>query len=295
MMNVAAEITEKYRKIQDYAGKISRIKKMDSFLDIYHEIISAMEFISLHERNYEFGGAPVSSRISEIKSMKTISLKRLFISEYQKEMKRIEKLKTDSGKENAICNFFEKMTEIEDHAFCDFVENFRLSGCDADSVQIEEEPDYIDLVSFAVAYYKNGYLVKVSPMNPHESIDDSRDIAYSAKYIVSDGIKTDLHDPYEIKLLKVPNYSLPVKFPYVVLNMAYILKKQAIRCTNYSIAVELIPKVSELMNGTEQAVQHGISWSYKDYRRLAEQLYAVGAIELAEEFSKRITVIGFPG
>lgn len=290
-----AEIASKYRSLQLLAQKMDEATTIVSFMKYYSESVSIMKFISDYGRSFKFGGASINERLSTMKSWRSISLKRIFPISYEKENERISKLKTERGKQNAWNKFYDIAFDTADPVFCEYVENFRNGEAEAIPDSVDIHISYQELVRFAVATYRNGYLINVVPMDPRETIDDSRDIAHDANYIISDGKSIDLNNPDSIKSLKVPNYALPDSHPYAVLNIAYILKKRAIRCTDYSVAVVLIPKVCELMRGTEQAAQHGISWSYRDYRRLAEQLYAVGAIELADVFSTENNCDRIPG
>ena len=56
------------------------------------------------------------------------------------------------------------------------------------------------------AYFKNGVLYDVKPRNKKISLCDDRQIAYNARYIISDGILYDLKDATSIPKIPIPVY-----------------------------------------------------------------------------------------
>nr|DAF01609.1 MAG TPA: hypothetical protein [Caudoviricetes sp.] len=127
-----------------------------------------------------------------------------------------------------------------------------------------------------IAYYKNGTLYDVFPRDPSITLDENRQIAYDARYIVSDGIKYDLNNPEDILKIKIPNFNSISGMPYVVRDMAYIMKMKANAERNTTLAVPLVYKAANLMLASP------ISWSKKDYYQIIKHLWTIGEITYAD-------------
>lgn len=137
-----------------------------------------------------------------------------------------------------------------------------------------------------IAYYRNGVLYDVNPRNTNISLDDDRGVAYSARYIYSDGVKYDLESPESIKKITIPKFN---ENGYVTRDLSYILKMRAIRENRPALAVPLCYKVANLM------IESPITWSKKDYFRLVIQLWSIGEIHFGDyllaEMKKYVPVL----
>lgn len=156
-----------------------------------------------------------------------------------------------------------------------------------------------------VAWYENGMLKNVSPRDERLSLDENRQVAYDARYIISDGIKYDLYNPKDIMNITVPRMLNPfeygkvlknegieieeqkgmevdgVKFggiglPYVTRELPYLLQMRVKKIFSKELAVPLAFKASELMMASTT------DYGKDGFERMAIQLYAVNADTYAE-------------
>ena len=117
------------------------------------------------------------------------------------------------------------------------------------------------------AFYKNGYLYNVYPRNNSLTLDENRDVAYFARFIICDGKKYDLCNPKDVIELKMPNFEKNnSSFSYVTRNLAYIFKMRAQRIYQKELAVPIVFTAVNLM------LISGIGWQPKDFERLISQL-----------------------
>lgn len=132
------------------------------------------------------------------------------------------------------------------------------------------------------AYFQNGTLVNVSPRNTLKSLYDSRDIAYNATAIVSDGKIYSLKSPEDIRNISIPKFP---KSSETVFSLDYILRMCAsnLRNNGYNeLSVLVLSKSIELM-------QHsGIAWQEKDYLRIVAWLYEDHLFDLGDKFKDYI-------
>lgn len=141
-----------------------------------------------------------------------------------------------------------------------------------------------------IAYYSHGALYNVNPRNPSISLDEDRQIAYSAQHIISDGIQYDLENPESIKQIKIPNFKQSASMPYVTRDLSYILKMQANSEPRPWLAVPLVYKAANLMLASP------INWGKKDYYQIIKHLWMIGEMKygdyLLEELKKHVPVLG---
>ncbi len=137
-----------------------------------------------------------------------------------------------------------------------------------------------------IAYFKNGKLFNIRPRNSKIPLCEERQIAYQARYIVSDGVKYDLKNPDSICQIIIPKFNQIKGMPNVTFDLAYILKMRAGREYKPELTVPLIFKTVNLM------LNSPIGWNKKDYFRLVIQLWHIGetfyADYLLEELNKRL-------
>ena len=138
-----------------------------------------------------------------------------------------------------------------------------------------------------IAFFKNGILINVSPRNHSVPLAQDRQTAYSARYIVSDGVKYDLFSPEDIANIKIPSFDSKNEYSrYVVLNMAYILQMLAHKETSNLLGVPLIFKAVDLM----MASSHIFSWTKKDFVVFMDSLNGMQEFEYAamlDDFLKK--------
>lgn len=130
--------------------------------------------------------------------------------------------------------------------------------------------------SSGIAYFRNGELYDVFPRNHEISLDEDRQTAYSARFIVSDDIKYDLENPESIKSIKIPNFKSTSGMPYITRNMAYIIKMAASAEHRPHIAVPLVYKAANLMMACD------IAWGKDEYYRIIKQLWLIGEIKYGD-------------
>lgn len=118
-----------------------------------------------------------------------------------------------------------------------------------------------------VAYFKHGALYDVSPREKFKSLYDSRDIAYKAKFIVSDGIRYNLQDKKSVFSIAVPEFSNNVDTTY---SLDYVLRMVASNLRNEGkneLSIYVLWKAIEIMPHS------AIAWTEKDYLRVVAWLY----------------------
>lgn len=134
-----------------------------------------------------------------------------------------------------------------------------------------------------VAFFRNGVLYNVYPRNTKLTLDEDRNVAYSARYFVSDGIKYDLCNPKDIIELKMPHYEdNNGAFCNVTRNIDYILKMRAQKVYQRDLAIPTVITAINLM------LISTISWSPKDYFRLISQLEGINELDYASYLKEAI-------
>ena len=129
-------------------------------------------------------------------------------------------------------------------------------------METEEEKNNIN-----TAYFKNGVLFALSPRTDVTlSLDEDRQVAYNARFIVSDNIKYDLFNPSDLAQLSIPIYKQSSgSFPYITRDLSYILNMRAKRTFCAELAIPLVYKTISMM------IRSG--WGQKrDFDRLIAQL-----------------------
>ena len=76
-----------------------------------------------------------------------------------------------------------------------------------------------------MAYFKDGELFNIQPRNKKLPLYEERQIAYEARFIISDGKKYDLEDPISISNLEIPKFNKINGMPNVTFDLAYILQQ----------------------------------------------------------------------
>ncbi|WP_405347163.1 phage minor capsid protein [Ruminococcus sp.] len=124
-----------------------------------------------------------------------------------------------------------------------------------------------DIENNKIAYFKNGSLYNVFPRNKSISLDEDRGTAYEARYIVSDGKKYDLCNPYDVIRFKIPDYSKGGNsFSYVTRDLSYIIMKRVKRIYQKELCIPSTFLAVNLM------LVSGVGWLSKDYERMLSQL-----------------------
>lgn len=140
------------------------------------------------------------------------------------------------------------------------------------------------------AHFKNGVLFNVKPRNTKISLDEDRQTAYNAQYIVLNNVKYDLEDADSISSIVVPQYEdIQGGMPHTTFDLAYILKMRVSREERPHLAVPLAYKTANMM------IASSIGWQKKDYYRLVIQLWSIGEIAygdyLLQELQARLPVV----
>lgn len=128
--------------------------------------------------------------------------------------------------------------------------------------------------------YSDGLLIDVIPRNNEVTLDEDRQVAYSARYVISDGVKYDLFNIESICNIRIPHF---VKGEiYTVRDLSYILQMRAKMDCDKQLSIALIYKTVNLM------IASSISYSKKDYIRLINQLRIAGAPEYAADLKTKL-------
>ena len=140
------------------------------------------------------------------------------------------------------------------------------------------------------AYYKNGILYNVNPRNKRVSLDEDRQTAYDAQYIVLSNVKYDLEDANSIASIVVPRYDdIKGGMPHTTFDLGYILKMRVGKEERPHLAVPLAYKTANIMMASPTG------WQKKDYYRLVIQLWSIGEIAygdyLLQELKARLPVV----
>lgn len=133
------------------------------------------------------------------------------------------------------------------------------------------------------AYYKNGILYDVNPRNENVSLDEDRQIAYDAQYIILNNVKYDLEDAESISSIVIPQYNqMSDSTVYVTRDLGYILKMRVGCEERPLLAVPLAYKTASIMLASP------ISWRKRDFYRLVIQLWSIGEIEYGDYLLKQL-------
>lgn len=129
------------------------------------------------------------------------------------------------------------------------------------------------------AYFKNGVLYKIRPMNFKKLYDD-RHRAYEARYIISDRVKYDLLDYESVKSIVIPKYAQDAPIGSTGY-LEYVLKKH-VPTGDARLDLEILLKYTILL-------KHSY-WVYddKEYYRLPKKLYELGKFEKGDEALEKI-------
>ena len=135
------------------------------------------------------------------------------------------------------------------------------------------------------AYYKNGKLIDVKPRNKSIPLYEDRQIAYHARYIISDGTKYDLEDAGSIKSINIPKFNQLHGISSPTSDLSYILKMRVGMENRPHLAVPLAYKVANLM------IASPVGWNKKDYYRLVAQLWSVGEVYYGDHLLKQLSEV----
>lgn len=136
-----------------------------------------------------------------------------------------------------------------------------------------------------VAYFKNGILYDVSPRNKSISLYEDRQIAYDARYIVSDNVKYDLEDADSVSQIKIPHYKPSIE-ESVTFYLSYILKMRANNEERPWLAVPLVYKAASM------TLVSPIGTQRIDYYRLIKHLWLIGEIRYADYLQEELLSLG---
>lgn len=128
--------------------------------------------------------------------------------------------------------------------------------------------------------YQNGMLINVNPRNEGISLDENRQIAYGARYIVSDGVTYDLYNVESVCSIHIPKFKEGEI--YTVRDLSYILKMRATIDCEPNLSVALVYKATNLM------VASNIGYNKRDYMRLVNQLRIAGKPEYAQDLKSKL-------
>ena len=145
-------------------------------------------------------------------------------------------------------------------------------------METEEEKNNIN-----TAYFKNGVLFALSPRTDVTlSLDEDRQVAYNARFIVSDNIKYDLFNPSDLAQLSIPIYKQSSgSFPYITRDLSYILNMRAKRTFCAELAIPLVYKTISMM------IRSG--WGQKrDFDRLIAQLEGLNENKHVQNLKREI-------
>ena len=132
------------------------------------------------------------------------------------------------------------------------------------------------------AFFKNGTLYDVYPRNTNISLYEDRDVAYNARYIVSDGVTYDLTNYDDLATLKVPDFSNSDSSAF---SLDYILRMCA---SNYRNRGQNHLSIAILAIATRLMIYSKIGWSIKDFKRIVYWLIEDGRNEEAKEWEQVI-------
>lgn len=133
------------------------------------------------------------------------------------------------------------------------------------------------------AFFRNGFLYDVKPRNKEISLYDDRGIAYSAKFIVSDGISYNLECKDSIAKIMTPTFCN--SNGDTVGSLDYILRMCASNLRNEGkneLSICVLQKAIEIMPYS------GLIWKTDDYLRIVSWLYEDGRFEDGDRYKKYI-------
>jgi len=148
-----------------------------------------------------------------------------------------------------------------------------------DGCVYEYKPSKKDTANHNIAFFEHGVLVNVSPRNTSVSLDEDRDVAYQARYIVSDGVKYDLCNPEDVMKFQIPVFDSQTDgmFMNVTRDLSYIMKIIAQQVYQKDVAIPLVFTTVNLM------LVSPVAWRDKDYERMISQLERLEEYQLAKE------------
>lgn len=160
------------------------------------------------------------------------------------------------------------------------------------------EPTKKDIANHNTAYFEHGVLVDVSPRNTAISLDEDRDVAYQARYIVSDGVQYDLCNPKDVIAFVIPEFEAQTSetsinssknhvetkavFINVTRDLSYIMKIIAQQVYQNGLAIPMVYTTVNLMLASP------VDWSDKDYDRMISQLERLEEYQYAKKLREGI-------
>lgn len=126
----------------------------------------------------------------------------------------------------------------------------------------------MDLITI---YFKNGLLTQILP-----TADCNQ---YAARYIISDGVRFDLENAFDIKNIPVPNFEPIHTFPNISRSLDYVLKRKAGDLNKkglFELSILCLRKSNQLMSHSP------IHWNKKDYFYIVLELARADRFEEAK-------------
>lgn len=139
-----------------------------------------------------------------------------------------------------------------------------------------------DADNTVIAVYENGFITGTLPPISSKLLYDYRQVYYSSRYIMSDGVVYDLYDTETvIKPMRFDNSHSAIEG--VTSDIIYVLRMKAAKMLDtprlLQAGANLLKQVTKLMPVC------GIAWQEKEYMRTPEQLYAHGLFKDGDEYA----------
>lgn len=180
-----------------------------------------------------------------------------------------------NANETEVCAPQEKHSLNIPRKHSDFVE-IELPDIQIETTQLTCDHTETPAITEFIAFYENGELYDIDPRNKKIPLYEEREIAYQARYIVSDGVKYDLESAESIKSIVVPKFKHKGGISSPTGNLDYILKMRVGMEHRPYLAVVLAYKVANLM------IASNIGWGKKDYYKLVTHLWSIGQFQLGD-------------
>lgn len=120
--------------------------------------------------------------------------------------------------------------------------------------------------------FENGVLQEIFPSNKYNQ--------YTARFLISDGLKFDLEKAADIKNIPIPKYENLHGFPNISRSIDYVLKRKANDLSKkgfFDLSIICLQKANQLMSRSP------ICWGKKDYFDIVLELARAGKFEEAKQ------------
>lgn len=120
--------------------------------------------------------------------------------------------------------------------------------------------------------FENGVLQEIFPSNKYNQ--------YTARFLISDGLKFDLEKAADIKNIPIPKYENLHGFPNISHSIDYVLKRKASDLSKkgfFDLSIICLQKANQLMS------ESPIHWKKKDYMDIVLELARVGRYDEAKQ------------